>query len=121
MLLYCDRRCRVGCDWTMTEMSVKEVILYLLENERKRSILTKLYENNLSFSKLKKASGIKSNTTLSRDLDFFESVGLIVNVFERTEEGSYSHYELNHFGKRIAQIIMELEEVVDDKIKEIPA
>jgi DNA-binding HxlR family transcriptional regulator len=100
-------------------MDVKEVILHLLENERQRKILIELYEGRLSFTKLKEVIDIKSNTTLARDLEFFNSVGLTVNVFERTEEGSYSHYELNHLGKRIAQIIIELEQEVDKKVKEI--
>ena len=100
-------------------MDIKQIILHLLENERQRKILTGLYEEKSSFTELKKKSDIRSNTTLVRDLAFFDSVGLTVNVFERTKEGSYSHYELSHFGKRVAQIIIELEQEVDKKIREI--
>ncbi|MFW9973693.1 MAG: winged helix-turn-helix transcriptional regulator [Candidatus Thorarchaeota archaeon] len=103
----------------MSEWDVKEVILHLLENKRQRGILMDLYKDKIPFSKLKKKSNI-SSTTLARDLKFFDSIGLIVNVFERTNEGSYSYYELNHFGKRVAQIIIELEHEVDERIRKIP-
>jgi DNA-binding HxlR family transcriptional regulator len=104
-------------------VNIKEIILELLENERQRKILYELYENegSVSFKQLKETCKIKSSTTLVRELKFFDSIGVTVNIFERTKEGSYSHYELTHFGKRIAQIIMELEEIVEEKIKEIPA
>nr|KXH72693.1 MAG: hypothetical protein AM325_01295 [Candidatus Thorarchaeota archaeon SMTZ1-45] len=105
----------------MADWDTKEVILHLLENKRQRKILMDLYENRIPFNKLKKKSNIKSSTTLVRDLKFFDTIGLLVNVFERTEEGSYSYYELNHFGKRVAQIIIELEQEVDKKIREIAA
>jgi DNA-binding HxlR family transcriptional regulator len=97
----------------------KEVILHLLENNTHRSVLTELYNDKLSFTELKRKSGIDNNTTLSRILDFFDSVGLIVNIFERTKEGSYSHYELSSYGRRIAQIVLELEKEVDKKVGEI--
>jgi len=100
-------------------VEIREVILQLLENKRRKEVLTKLSEGKIPFTQLKKKTNIKSNTTLSRDLEYLNSVGLIVNVFERTEEGSYSYYELNHFGRRVAQIVTEIEQEVDKKISEV--
>jgi DNA-binding HxlR family transcriptional regulator len=97
----------------------KEIILHLLENSIHRNVLAKLYSGKLSFTELKRESDIDNNTTLTRILGFFDSVGLIVNIFERTKEGSYSHYELSSYGRRIAQIVLELEEEVDRKVGDI--
>ena len=103
-------------------VEIREVILQLLDNKRQREVLAKLNEGKIPFTKLKRNAGIKNNTTLSRDLEYFDSVGLIVNVFERTEEGSYSYYELNHYGRRVAQIVTEIEQEVDRRVgKIIPA
>lgn len=81
-----------------------------------------LYDNKVSFTELREKSEIESNTTLSRDLDFLDSNGLIVNVFERGEDGHYSYYELNPYGRRIAEIVREMETMVEEKAnRAIPA
>lgn len=56
---------------------------------------------------------------MNQTFDSFDEAGMIVNVFGRTEDGSYSHYEFNSYGKKIAQIVIELEEEVEDKIDTI--
>jgi DNA-binding HxlR family transcriptional regulator len=100
-------------------MKPKQVIMHLFENERQRRILVELYQGRASFSQLKKKAKVENNTTLSRDLTFLDGAGLIVNIFERTDERSYSHYELNEYGKRIAQIVIELEREVNKKAEEV--
>ena len=93
--------------------------MHLFENERRRRILVELFQGRASFSQLKKKAEVENNTTLSRDLAFLDSAGLVVNIFERTDERSYSYYELNEYGKRIAQIVIELEGEVDKKSQEL--
>ncbi|RDE17608.1 MAG: hypothetical protein C4K49_02095 [Candidatus Thorarchaeota archaeon] len=99
-------------------MDARDVILHLFENERLRRVLIQLYEGKKSFTALRGEARVGSNATLSRDLEFLDSAGLIVNIFQRTDEGSYSYYELNSYGKRVAQIVLELERTLDKKLGE---
>lgn len=100
-------------------MNSKEIILHLFENKRHRKLLLELFNKKLSFTELKRRGDIHSSTTLTRALDYFDSVGLVINIFERTKEKSYSYYELSHYGRRIAQIVEDLENEIDSKIDEI--
>ena len=93
----------------------KEAILRILENARLRRVLLELYEGKKSFSKLKEEAEIGSNTTLSRDLEFLDRCGMIVNIFERTNNKSYSHYELNSYGKRVYEIVRDLSTKLDEE------
>jgi DNA-binding HxlR family transcriptional regulator len=104
----------------MINMEPKEVILRLLDNKELCGILMELYEGRKSFSDLKEEAEIKNNTTLTRHLDFLDRAGMIVNIFERSEDGSYSHYELNSYGKRVAEIVIEIGQEITDRITEIP-
>ncbi len=103
-------------------MKPKELILSILENERRKNLLFKMFNREASFTELKKKAEIENNTTLSRDLDFFDSNGMIVNIFGRTEDGHYSFYRLNHYGRRITEIVKELDSLAEEKAdKAIPA
>lgn len=99
-------------------MNPKDLILYILKNTRQKKILLEMYTGEISFTELKEKSNIDNNTTLSRDLDFLDSNGLIVNIFERKEDNYYSHYQLNHYGRRIAEIVKELDEIAEKRADE---
>jgi DNA-binding HxlR family transcriptional regulator len=100
-------------------MEAKDLIIQLLENERRRGILLELYSGRKSFTELKEEADIGNNTTLSRDLEYLDRAGLIVNIFERTKSGAYSHYELNSYGRRIAEIVIEIEKDVNEKLDDL--
>lgn len=103
------------------QMNPKDLILHLFKNERKRKVLIELHEGRKSFTELKEEAEIDNNTTLSRDLAFLDSAGLVVKVFERTGTRYYSHYELNLYGRKIAEIVIELERVVNERLSSLLA
>ncbi len=102
-----------------------ETLTYLMEHETDAEIFKALGDKTKSFSELKKATGVKYNSTFSRALRRLSKYGLIFHVY--TERSNihqspsvrappYSFYETTPFGKKLLKLYKEIEPIADAEL-----
>jgi DNA-binding HxlR family transcriptional regulator len=101
------------------EMKTQDMIRNLLKDKKYRGILIGLYHGGRSFTQMKESLDMANNATLARKLDYLDSAGLLVRVLERNGTKHYSHYELNSYGKRIAEIVLRIENMLDQQTHDL--
>ena len=98
-------------------MSLRESVLFLLQNDLSHRTVQLLAKKQLSFTELQKnlQSSLRKvihKETLSRNLHELTRLGLIYHKFERTSQSYYSYYELAPIGKQVLDIIAKIEHVM---------
>jgi hypothetical protein len=79
-------------------LSPKDVILFIMDDKKLRNTLIEIYRGRECFND-------EYLMISERNFDFFDSAGMVVQKYE----GAIFHYELNDYGKKIAEIVLDLE------------